>query len=156
PALAGRVDWMSGLVVVQRGRPADAAALFRRALASLETAKRWTDASSLRTLLAATLHILGDEDGEWSQRSRGPRALAAGADPRRRATALADTTLSCLADGAPWAAVLAQEFAIDVARRGADPVDTADAQLILARARHAVGDRDGAREALAASRVEAR
>jgi CHAT domain-containing protein len=152
PSLAGRVEWLTGLLEARQINGARSLAAYDLALRHFQALPESTSEAHMEILIAEQLDYLGRFDAAWDHRFR---ALAWSAGRERGMAAynvLDDTVSAVLAAGDPALALHFQDRLLSVAAGLGQPEERAFSRLRRARIFHALGrDREAATDLAAAA-----
>jgi CHAT domain-containing protein/tetratricopeptide (TPR) repeat protein len=156
PSLAGRADWLRGLIAQIDAQPAVALKSELAALADFERGGESDSAGTVEGLVTEAYGILGDDVAAWKHLRRALAATATITDRRSRQGIWHVAAEAARLAGALHAALGFEEEALEEAKTGgsAAPITVASCDVATLRAR--LGDRAGATRALEAGRSAAR
>ncbi len=144
PVLLGYAEWMTGLILSNRGQLGEALDRYRRALHLFEKTLQAQNVAVLHDLIANDLDHLGDVRGAWVHLSQ---ALVGSDQVLKRRWVV--TILQKAADAAlrmelPAAAFELHREAVRVARQQFEPLVVSEALVSRSLSRHRLGDEAGA------------
>jgi CHAT domain-containing protein len=153
PTLAGRIQWMLGLIDFETGGDwSRALVAFRAALARFQACHEAENAAAVENLLAVTFDYLGDEESAWLHRIKALAGLPRVIDARRRLNILG-TAARSLNHSHPAAGLPFAETNLAAANASGRPQIQAAAYWESALLEQAVGKRDAAAADLAKARA---
>jgi CHAT domain-containing protein len=153
-ALQGRVRWLRGLILIDKGRFAAGEREYRAAIERFERGREWDNAANVQSLIADSARSMADYRASWNDRLPVLERVTLMSDPSRMAGALLSTALLAESQGLQHAAIVFQDAAADALRQQAS-APAAHVQVLLRRAAslRAVDDTVRATEDLEAARA---
>jgi CHAT domain-containing protein/tetratricopeptide (TPR) repeat protein len=137
--LLGRVRWMQGLILAERGELSAALDRYRLARdAFVEIRERESEAGAL-ALIAQNLRVMGEGRRAWRERLRALALLGELRHPRRQHAVLDEAVHACLAEQAPRTGLHFENALVESTRRWGAVNAFSEALMRRAQLRHALG-----------------
>jgi CHAT domain-containing protein len=140
--LLGRVEWLHGLLQVNRGDLTESLERYRSARTIFQTTRDAESEAFILTAMAENLQFLGDTPASWRHRVRSLTLLDQVRNPRRRIGILSDAVLACLTDRMPRSALHFGSAYVETAFAWARPYVIGEALIRRASIHHSLGAED--------------
>ena len=152
PGLLTRAWWILGLIHLGDGRPTDSLEAYHTALSIAERSGAVEDKAGVHAVLVENYRYLGEPREAWRHQYEALALVPRIRDPRRRDAVVSELAVSAETAGLWRAALHAWSEVVRHASATGEPAFVSHALFDRSRARHRLGDVDGAKRDL----VEAR
>lgn len=151
-SLAGRSEWVRGLIHSGRFEPLVTLQLFSRALGRFEALREAGHAAALNQFVAETLFLLGEDERAWDHLYAALGSAGRLRDPRRAQSIFGGAAQVVARQGRPALGIYFENEAIRVARGARNPTQVVVGLLARARMRADAGQTQEALADLAKAR----